>query len=217
MPFLPDTYLLLREISAILRFMKKLFCAALFSAATLFADDSIGGFWIIPDSDTGKPESVARFFKKPSGKYCAHMVLIYDEATGKPAETIADPKERAKGIDGNPFICGLEFIWGLELQSDGRYKGKVIDPDSGKTYRCEVWFDKSKNELAVRGELFIFGLTNYWPPISEKNLPAQALAEPTECNAPHADADSASAGNAPEAESKPVAVRKIRPRFFRLK
>lgn len=210
MPFLSDTYLLLCEFSVIFRFMKKLFCAALFSAATLFADDSIGGFWVIPDSDTGKPESVARFFKKPSGKYCAHMVLIYDEATGKPSETISDPKERAKGIDGNPFICGLEFIWGLELQSDGRYKGKVVDPDSGKTYRCEVWFDKSKNKLAVRGELFIFGVTNYWQPISEKNLPAQALAEPAECNAPHADSD-VSAGNAPEA------ARKIRPRFFRLK
>ena len=124
----------------------------------------IGGKWFVPDDDNpAQPQSIVLFYKKPDGTFAAKMVAIYHD--GKIDDTEAAPKERAKKIDGNPFLCGLDFIWGLALDADSaRYAGKVIDPDSGKTYKCEVWFDTQKQTLVVRGELLIFGVNQYWPP-----------------------------------------------------
>ena len=73
------------------------------------------------------------------------------------------------------FICGLDFITGLKLSNNGRYVGTVVDPDTGKKYKCEVWYDSKIKKLAVRGELFIFGVTNYWPPIASENLPKEVV------------------------------------------
>lgn len=124
----------------------------------------IGGKWFVPDDDNpAQPQSIVLFYKKPDETFAAKMVAIYHD--GKIDDTEAAPKERAKKIDGNPFLCGLDFIWGLALDADSaRYAGKVVDPDSGKTYKCEVWFDTQKQTLVVRGELLIFGVNQYWPP-----------------------------------------------------
>ena len=144
--------------------------------STLFgAENPIAGFWVIPDSDTGKPESVAYFYMQ-NGVFAARMVLIYDESTGKIDETYLAPKEKAKGIANHPYICGMDFIWGLKSESAGKYLGQVIDPDSGKVYRCEVWYDNSAKKLAVRGEWLIFGQTNLWLPISADKLPKDLVA-----------------------------------------
>ncbi len=124
----------------------------------------IGGKWYVPDDNNqAQPQSIVLFYKKPDNTFAAKMVAIYHD--GKIDDTEAAPKERAKKIDGNPFLCGLDFIWGLALDANSaRYSGRVIDPDSGKTYKCEVWFDTKRQTLVVRGELLIFGVNQYWSP-----------------------------------------------------
>lgn len=75
----------------------------------------IAGFWVIPDSKTNNPESVAYFYES-GGVFTARMVLIYDDFGGV-AETFLSPKERAKGIKSQPFICGLDFYnWPQTLE-----------------------------------------------------------------------------------------------------
>ena len=135
-------------------------------AANVSALD-IFGKWSIPDDENPDvPQSIALFYKKPDGTAAAKMVAIYHN--GKIDDTEAAPKERAKKIDGHPFLCGYDFIHSLIPNAQRtRFAGKVVDPDSGKTYDCEVWFDARKNVLVVRGELLIFGVNQYWPKTGE--------------------------------------------------
>lgn len=157
--------------------MKNLFLFAIFLTTNfLFAVDfsNVKGYWIIPDDDTGKPESVAYFYEN-EGKYYARMVLLYDDKTGEVSETIANPKELAKGIKGSPKLLGLDFIFNLSPNTDNsRLAGKVIDPDNGMVFDCEVWVDKKDGNLVVRGELLMFGKNEYWKAISQKDLPKDA-------------------------------------------
>lgn len=149
--------------------------AFLLFACTLGAADlsKVKGYWIIPDDDTGKPDSVAFFYEK-DGKYYARMVLLYGE-NGEVIETIADPKTVAKGVKGTPKLLGLDFIFNLTPEEKGeKLKGKVLDPDNGMTFDCEVWVDEKNGNLIVRGELLVFGKNEYWKPIDVKSLPKSA-------------------------------------------
>lgn len=133
---------------------------------------SIEGYWQIVEDKN--PEAIALVYAQ-DGVHYIRMVALYDDAGEKIIETIADPKEKAKGITGNPYLCGLDFIWGLKPESDGkRFKGNVTDPDDGSSYTCEVWYDEHKQKLVVRGELLIFGENQYWPSIKEEDVPKEA-------------------------------------------
>ena len=196
-----------------LSMMKKMIFAAMFSWISAFAaENPIGGFWIIPDSDTGKPESVAYFYES-GGTYTARMVLIYDEDTGKVAETFLAPKERAKGINSHPYICGLVFIWDLKPESDGKYAGKVVNPDSGHVFKCEVWYDATSKKLAVRGELLIFGQTNFWLPIAADKLPEDVVQAAAKFSRGEGAPAPELSGNPPSGDS--VKPRREKPRFYR--
>ena len=193
--------------------MRRLILAAMFSWISAFAaENPIAGFWVIPDSDTGKPESVAYFYE--SGGICAaRMVLIYDEDTGKIAETFLAPRERAKGISSHPHICGLDFIWDLKPESGGRYAGKVVNPDSGHVFKCEVWYDARSKKLAVRGELLIFGQTNFWLPVSADRLPKDVVLAAEKLSRGEVAPPPELSGNSqPDAPEKP---RGEKPRFYR--
>ena len=123
----------------------------------------IFGKWSIPDDENpDAPQSIVLFYKKSDGTAAAKMIAIYHN--GKIDDTEAAPKERAKKINGHPFLCGYDFIHSLIPNAQrSRFAGKVVDPDSGKTYDCEVWFDARRDVLVVRGELLIFGVNQYWP------------------------------------------------------
>lgn len=152
--------------------LKKIITLAFFAMAhSLFGAD-IDGFWLVPDDDNGdKIQSAVVVYEYKGQRYCK-MLTIYDEDTEKLTETIKKPIERAQGIQGNPYLCGLDFIWGLKYDENSkRYKGHVVDPDSGNVYRCKVWYDSDKKMLVVRGELFVFGENEYWPPADTKFLP----------------------------------------------
>lgn len=164
----PDTLHYMQKLTA---FLLSLFFAAI-ACAGQFSD--VEGFWLIQDTDNGnKPESIVYVYQYGGAYYCK-MVAIYDENTGKIDDTIAKPKERADGISGKPFLCGLDFIWGLK-PSGGRLSGSVIDPSSGSIYDCYVWYSKSVGKLAVRGEWFIFGQTQYWVKIAEKDIGVKSV------------------------------------------
>lgn len=150
--------------------LKTAFASA--SAAAPASASAIEGYWQIVEDKN--PEAIALVYQQ-DGVHYIRMVALYDDAGKKITETIADPQEKAKGLSGNPYLCGLDFIWGLKPESNGkRFKGTVTDPDSGSSYTCEVWFDEHKKQLVVRGELLVFGENQYWPPIKEEDVPEKA-------------------------------------------
>lgn len=152
-----------------------IFFLSLFASCVLYAAEpdafSVEGYWQVVTDD---PEGIAFVYAKDGVLYC-RMVAIYEDKTEKVIETAANPVEKAAGVPGNPPICGLDFIWGLKVDGkNNRYRGIVMDPDSGKQYTCKVWYDTDRKMLVVRGEWFIFGESEYWPAIPLEKVPEGA-------------------------------------------
>lgn len=144
--------------------MKKLIFLLLVCSG-LFAE-TIGGFWKSIDDETGKPRCVVAVYEY-KGLYYGRMIATFDD-DGKVKETIYAPKSRAPGVLGNPYYCGLDFIWDLRDRGS-KYKGKIMDPEAGNTYNAELWVDEGN--LIVRGKLLFFGRSQTWLPVSKTDFP----------------------------------------------
>jgi uncharacterized protein (DUF2147 family) len=82
-------------------------------------------------------------------------------------DTIDAPQDRAPGVIGKPFYCGLDLIW--DLKKGKHCKGKIIDPKKGNIYRAELWVEDGN--LIVRGKLLCFGRNQTWVPAATEDLP----------------------------------------------
>lgn len=131
-------------------------------SASSGGDAPIIGLWAIPDDDNKNIIQAAALVYFNGGKYYCRMIATFASDGRTVKDSIKNPVEKAKGIKSGAYLCGLDFIYGLSLKSGDRYHGKVIDPDSGSIYDCEVWFDGKSNRLVVRGELFGIGVNQYW-------------------------------------------------------
>ncbi|MEL6988838.1 MAG: DUF2147 domain-containing protein, partial [Bacteroidota bacterium] len=63
----------------------------------------------------------------------------------------------------NTPVVGLQIINGLSKSGDTWKKGKILDPETGKYYKCLVVLEED-NKLKVRGYVGIptLGRTQYW-------------------------------------------------------
>jgi hypothetical protein len=131
--------------------------------------NEISGFWKSLHEDTEIIQCVFAVYPY-KGMHYGRIICTYDEE-GVMKDSIYRPKERAPGVVGNPYYCGLDLLWNL-TESGSIFKGKIIDPEKGKTYNAEVWDDSSGN-LIVRGKLLFFGRNITWYPISKEDFPAK--------------------------------------------
>ena len=149
-------------------FMRKLWvCVLLFFciSSSLFADE-ITGFWQTINKKTKLPSAVIAIYPY-QGKYYGRIIATYD-SKGEIDETIYAPKDRAPGVIGHPYYCGLDIVYDARSKSGGTYKGYVVDPKKGNVYTAELW--KDNENLILRGKLFIFGKNVVWPPFPEENF-----------------------------------------------
>jgi len=138
--------------------MKKLvvIILVLFSMNTYSQNRGVLGKWNTIDEVTGKAMSVVEIFENNN--------IIY----GKVVE-ILNLKNRnntckdCPGEDQNKPILGLTIIKGLVKDGTEYNDGKILDPKSGKVYKCYIELE-STNKLKVRGYLGIslIGRTQYW-------------------------------------------------------
>lgn len=151
--------------------MKKFFAAILLYIMSMSADlaaQDIVGFWKSINEKTGQAQSVIAVYPY-EGKYYGRIIGTFNDQ-GVMKETIYSPKERAPGVIGNPYYCGLDIIWGLENKGK-KYKGEILDPEKGKVYNAELWVNDDGN-LVVRGKLFIFGRSQIWRPTTSSDFPS---------------------------------------------
>jgi uncharacterized protein (DUF2147 family) len=57
-------------------------------------------------------------------------------------------------------IIGMEIIRDMVLSEDEYSEGTILDPESGKIYRCRLWLEG--NDLNVRGYWGPFYRTQTW-------------------------------------------------------
>lgn len=114
------------------------------------------GKWKSIDDETGQAKSIIEIVEK-SGKLYGKIIEILD------------PAKRDKicvscsGDDKNKPILGMMVIRGLTKDGNEYNSGEILDPTSGKIYKCFITLD-SKDRLKVRGYIGValFGRTQYW-------------------------------------------------------
>jgi uncharacterized protein (DUF2147 family) len=129
--------------------------------------DSIDGFWKNKNEATGHPGIIMVIYTY-EGKRYGRIIGAYDKE-GVLDDTIYAAAGRAKGVRGEPFYAGLDFIWNV-CKKGSRHKGKIMDPRKGKTYDVELWVENG--HLIVRGEIFFFGKNTKWMAASESDFSA---------------------------------------------
>ncbi len=164
--------------------MKKIFIflMILMMGATLaFALDPAEGLWKSVDEKTGKATGVWKVYVKDNklfGEMCVCIGYANDAAATSCKESYDDfPK---KGSVKKMALVGTPFIYNLEKKGIGNwYKGYIIDPGSGKRYKCKITFFKADGKtykadtLRMRGEIGLgIGRNQWWLKSSEEELEA---------------------------------------------
>lgn len=137
--------------------MKKVILSLLFSIIAMVSmqAQSIVGKWKTIDDQTGKAKSVVEITEK-NGVYYGKVIEILSE--NKNAICDKCPADRK----GKP-IKGLTIINGMKKEGAEFSGGKILDPVSGKEYKCIIKLNGA-NKLDVRGYVGIsaLGRTQTW-------------------------------------------------------
>jgi uncharacterized protein (DUF2147 family) len=117
------------------------------------------GQWEIVDDATGKVNSVV-LVEEDKGTLQGVIVKLVSPDP-------KDPNPRCTKCEGemkDKSLIGLRILWGLRQSGDRWTGGLIVDPDNGKTYRCDIVVVDSGNKLKVRGYIgfSFFGRTEYW-------------------------------------------------------
>lgn len=136
--------------------MKKLplFLIALFFLQSLKAQ-SVLGKWENRNED-GKVNSIVMVYEKGDKIYgkVDHIVKKEDR------DRICT---KCEGELKNEPVQGLEIMKGLKKEGDEYVGGTIVDPKTGKKYRCKIWLDEDDPDiLMVRGYISFFYKTKKW-------------------------------------------------------
>ncbi len=121
--------------------------------------DSPIGLWKTVDDVTGKVKSEVAIWEESGKLYGRIQKLVNPDP--------ADPNPRCQDCAGEQKgkpVVGLRILWDLKKDRDGWSGGTILDPESGKTYKCLLSLEEGGTKLKVRGFLGIslLGRTQYW-------------------------------------------------------
>jgi len=117
---------------------------------------SIFGKWKTIDDETGKEKSIVEIYKVDGKAYAKILQLLEKDEENK----LCDQCEGAKK---NQPIKGMVIVNGLEEDGDEWNNANILDPKTGKEYKCYITLD-GENKLKVRGYVgfALLGRTQFW-------------------------------------------------------
>ncbi|OCB78628.1 DUF2147 domain-containing protein [Flavobacterium crassostreae] len=135
---------------------KRITTLVLVFVTTIFYSQEVIGKWKTIDDQTGKAKSIVEIYEK-SGKIYGKVVEILDASHAK------DLCQNCPGEDAKKPILGLNVIKGLSKDGTEYNSGEIIDPKTGKIYKCLIELEQ-KDKLKVRGYIgfALMGRTQYW-------------------------------------------------------
>jgi uncharacterized protein (DUF2147 family) len=117
----------------------------IFTVNTLNAQSSPVGIWKTIDDKTGNAKSHVEIYEQ-GGKYYGKVIKLLL----KSPDTVC---EKCTGSKKNKPVMGMVVMTGMEKYKDYWKNGEILDPESGNTYGCSIWFENgSADELKVRGK-----------------------------------------------------------------
>jgi uncharacterized protein (DUF2147 family) len=122
---------------------------------------SIFGKWKTIDDETGLEKSIVEIYNV-KGKAFAKILQVLEK--GK-EDKICD---LCKGDNKNKPVKGMIIIDGLSKDDDEWNNAKILDPKTGKEYKCYITLENN-NKLKVRGYIgfALIGRTQYWTRFQE--------------------------------------------------
>ncbi|ATA88520.1 DUF2147 domain-containing protein [Capnocytophaga stomatis] len=131
-------------------------CLLVFASMFALQAQSVLGKWKTIDDETGKEKSVVEIYEK-NGLIYGKLVELLEEKNKNAVCSACSGKNKNK-----PYL-GLVIITDLKKDGDEWSGGKILDPKTGKEYKCYMALEDS-NKLKVRGYLGIslIGRTQYW-------------------------------------------------------
>jgi uncharacterized protein (DUF2147 family) len=134
------------------------FLTALLPLTTWAQGSTPAGLWKNIDDATGKPRALIRI-DEADGVLRGKIERVFLA----PSEDQA-PCVKCEGADRNAPVIGLVILSGLRKEGDEYVDGRILDPDSGNTYRCKVKLLDDGRKLSVRGYMGVpaLGRTQTW-------------------------------------------------------
>ncbi len=137
---------------------RRLVLAWLLLSAPAHADTASPlGDWRTFDDRTGHERGLVRIYETNDG-LAARILGTIDPAEGQHVcEKCTDDRK-------NKPIIGLEILRGMHRDGDGWSGGRILDPESGSIYRCEMHLEDNGRRLVLRGYIGIslFGRSQTW-------------------------------------------------------
>lgn len=117
---------------------------------------SVLGKWKTFDDETGDAKSIVEITER-NGKVYGKVIKLLD-----PKKANMKCKD-CPGADKDKPVVGIEVLKRLSKNGDKYDGGKILDPASGKVYKCNIQLD-GKNTLKVRGYIGFaaLGRTQTW-------------------------------------------------------
>ncbi|WP_341248124.1 DUF2147 domain-containing protein [Cupriavidus pauculus] len=135
------------------------FVTMMTASAVALAQSTPAGTWHTIDDATGKPRGVIEIAEK-DGVYSGKLVksLVPSEGPPKVCDKCTDSRK-------DQPIIGMTLLTGLRKTGDNEWSGgEILDPESGKLYKCEMSLADDGKKLNVRGFIGIslIGRTQTW-------------------------------------------------------
>ncbi|MGH8750830.1 MAG: DUF2147 domain-containing protein [Burkholderiales bacterium] len=123
------------------------------------ATAQLTGLWKIVNESSGGFSALLRFSEN-NGKYEGRLEALFPDPGDDP-----NPRcTRCEDYRKDQPLTGMIILWGFKKQDQGYTTGRVLDPDTGNIYRCNITLSADGKKLKVRGYLGIplFGSTQTW-------------------------------------------------------
>ncbi len=135
---------------------KILFSLGFFFCMIAVSAQGVTGKWKTFDDKSGDAKSIVEIFEK-DGKVYGKIIDILNPNKKN------DKCVKCSGEDKDKPLKGLTIIKGLTKDGKEYSDGQILDPTSGKLYKCTIALE-SKDRLKVRGYVGIsaFGRNQTW-------------------------------------------------------
>jgi uncharacterized protein (DUF2147 family) len=117
------------------------------------------GTWQTIDDKTGKPKAIIQIIDDGSGQLSGKVVRGIDEPSNAERRCTACTDERK-----DQPIKGMTIVTGMRQDGDAWDGGQILDPESGKLYKCKMKLEDGGQKLVVRGYIGVslLGRSQTW-------------------------------------------------------
>ena len=103
------------------------------------------GIWKTIDDGNGQAKSHVEIYQQGSKLYGKIVQLLQ-----KPADTRCD---KCSGAEKDQLVLGMVILKDMRTAGTSWKHGTILDPNSGSTYGCSIWFENNNSTvLKVRGK-----------------------------------------------------------------